>query len=137
MKNKPNWQKNFAEKKRLNANLKFGEKVTTNQVQLRDFFNDMGSSIPKSTWLNTVQYKSDNSVEIVGYAINDASILSYISNLSKSSEVKDITLKTMELKTFDNETVKKRYEVKAFKLVAKLKPPSKKDKDKSNIEGGK
>ena len=129
--------KNFAEKKRLNANLKFGEKVTTNQVQLRDFFNDMGSSIPKSTWLNTVQYKSDNSVEIVGYAINDASILNYISNLSKSSEVKDITLKTMELKTFDNETVKKRYEVKAFKLVAKLKPPRKKDKDKSNIEGGK
>jgi Tfp pilus assembly protein PilN len=129
--------KNFAEKKRLNENLKFGERVTTNQVQLRDFFNDMGASIPKSTWLNTVQYKSDNSVEIVGYAINDQNILSYISNLSKSNEVKDVALKTMELKTFDDETVSKRYEVKAFKLVVKLKPPRKKDKDESNIEGGK
>jgi type IV pilus assembly protein PilN len=129
--------KNFAEKKRLNENLKFGERVTTNQVQLRDFYNDMGASIPKSTWLNTVQYKSDNSVEIVGYAINDQSILSYISNLSKSNEVEDVALKTMELKTFDDETVSKRYEVKAFKLVVKLKPPRKKDQDKFNIEGGK
>jgi type IV pilus assembly protein PilN len=129
--------KNFAEKKRLNANLRFGEKITTNQMQLRDFFNDMGSSIPKSTWLNTVKYKSDNSVEIVGYAINDESILNYITNLSKSREVEDVALKTMELKTFDNETVRERYEVKAFKLVAHLKPPRKKDKDNFNIKGSK
>ena len=40
----------------------------------------------------------------------------------------------MELKTFDNETVNKRYEVKAFKLVVKLKLPRKKDKDESSIE---
>ena len=120
--------KSIAEKKRMDKNLKFGQKVTTNQVQLRDFYNDMGAAIPKSTWLHAIEYKTDNSVEIVGYAISDESILNYISALSKSNEVNDVALKTMELKTFDNETVKKRYEVKAFKLQAKLKPPGKKNK---------
>ena len=120
--------KSIAEKKRMDKNLKFGQKVTTNQVQLRDFYNDMGAAIPKSTWLHAIEYKTDNSVEIVGYAISDESILNYISALSKSNEVNDVALKTMELKTFDNETVKKRYEVKAFKLLAKLKPPGKKNK---------
>lgn len=113
----------IAEKKRMNKNLQFGQKVTTNQVQLRDFYNDMGAAIPKSTWLNSVEYQSDNSVEIVGYAISDESILNYIAALSKSNEVESVALKTMELKTFDNESVKKRYEVKAFKLIAKLRPP--------------
>jgi len=120
--------KSIAEKKRMDKNLKFGQKITTNQVQLRDFYNDMGAAIPKSTWLHAIEYKTDNSVEIVGYAISDESILNYISALSKSNEVNDVALKTMELKTFDNETVKKRYEVKAFKLLAKLKPPGKKNK---------
>ena len=120
--------KSIAEKKRMDKNLKFGQKITTNQVQLRDFYNDMGAAIPKSTWLHAIEYKTDNSVEIVGYAISDESILNYISALSKSNEVNDVALKTMELKTFDNETVKKRYEVKAFKLQAKLKPPGKKNK---------
>ena len=120
--------KSIAEKKRMDKNLKFGQKVTTNQVQLRDFYNDMGAAIPKSTWLHAIEYKTDNSVEIVGYAISDESILNYISAPSKSNEVNDVALKTMELKTFDNETVKKRYEVKAFKLLAKLKPPGKKNK---------
>jgi len=127
--------KSIAEKKRMDKNLKFGQKVTTNQVQLRDFYNDMGAAIPKSTWLDSVEYKTDNSVDIVGYAISDESILSYISALSKSDEVEDVTLKTMELKTFDDETVEKRYEIKAFKLVAKLKPPRR--KNKSNEEGAK
>jgi type IV pilus assembly protein PilN len=125
--------KSIAEKKRMDKNLKFGQKVTTNQVQLRDFYNDMGAAIPKSTWLNSVEYKTDNSVDIVGYAISDENILNYISALSKSDEVESVALKTMELKTFDNETVKNRYEVKAFKLVAKLKPPRR--KDKSNEKG--
>jgi len=120
--------KSIAEKKRMDKNLEFGQKITTNQVQLRDFYNDMGAAIPKSTWLHAIEYKTDNSVEIVGYAISDESILNYISALSKSNEVNDVALKTMELKTFDNETVKKRYEVKAFKLLAKLKPPGKKNK---------
>jgi type IV pilus assembly protein PilN len=127
--------KSIAEKKRMDKNLKFGQKVTTNQVQLRDFYNDMGAAIPKSTWLDSVEYKTDNSVDIVGYAISDETILSYISALSKSDEVEDVTLKTMELKTFDDETVEKRYEIKAFKLVAKLKPPRR--KNKSNEEGAK
>lgn len=126
--------KSVAEKKRMDKNLKFGQKVTTNQVQLRDFYNDMGAAIPKSTWLHAIEYKADNSVEIVGYAISDESILNYISALSKSDEVDDVVLKTMELKTFDNETVKKRYEVKAFKLLAKLKAPHR--KNDSNTKGG-
>jgi hypothetical protein len=71
---------------------------------------------------------------VVGYAISDESILNYISALSKSNEVEDVSLKTMELKTFDNETVKERYEVKAFKLVVKLRPPSR--KNEPDIEGG-
>lgn len=127
--------KSIAEKKRMDKSLQFGQKITTNQVQLRNFYNDMGATIPKSTWLDSVEYKTDNSVEIVGYAISDESILNYISALSKSNEVEDVALKTMELKTFDDETVKDRYEVKAFKLVAKLKSPSK--KDKSNKKEGK
>ena len=126
--------KSIAEKKRMDNNLQFGLKVTTNQVQLRDFYNDMGAAIPKSTWLYSVEYSSDNSVEVVGYAISDDSILNYISALSKSNEVEDVSLKTMELKTFDNETVKERYEVKAFKLVAKLRPPSR--KNEPDIQGG-
>ena len=126
--------KSIAEKKRMDNNLQFGLKVTTNQVQLRDFYNDMSAAIPKSTWLYSVEYSSDNSVEVVGYAISDESILNYISALSKSNEVEDVSLKTMELKTFDNETVKERYEVKAFKLVAKLRPPSR--KNEPDIQGG-
>ena len=126
--------KSIAEKKRMDNNLQFGLKVTTNQVQLRDFYNDMSAAIPKSTWLYSVEYSSDNSVEVVGYAISDESILNYISALSKSNEVEDVSLKTMELKTFDNETVKERYEVKAFKLVAKLRPPGK--KNEPDIQGG-
>jgi len=126
--------KSIAEKKRMDKNLHFGQKVTTNQIQLRDFYNDMGASIPKSTWLDSIEYKSDNSVNIVGYAISDENILDYISALAKSDEVKEVALKTMELKAFDNETVKSRYEVKAFKLVVKLKPPRR--KDKSNEKGG-
>ena len=118
----------------MDNNLQFGLKVTTNQVQLRDFYNDMSAAIPKSTWLYSVEYSSDNSVEVVGYAISDESILNYISALSKSNEVEDVSLKTMELKTFDNETVKERYEVKAFKLVAKLRPPGK--KNEPDIKGG-
>ena len=124
----------IAEKKRMDNNLQFGLKVTTNQVQLRDFYNDMGAAIPTSTWLYSVEYRSDNSVEVVGYAISDESILNYISALSKSNEVEDVSLKTMELKTFDNETVKERYEVKAFKLVAKLRPPSR--NNEPDIQGG-
>ncbi len=124
----------IAEKKRMNNNLQFGQEITTNQVQLRDFYNDMGASIPKYTWLYSVEYSSDNSVEVVGYAISDESILNFISALSKSSEVKDVVLKTMELKTFDNETVKERYEVKAFKLVAKLRSPDR--ESKPDTKGG-
>ena len=124
----------IAEKKRMDNNLQFGLKVTTNQVQLRDFYNDMSAAIPKSTWLYSVEYSSDNLVEVVGYAISDDSILNYISALSKSNEVEDVSLKTMELKTFDNESVKERYEVKAFKLVAKLRPPSR--KNEPDIQGG-
>jgi type IV pilus assembly protein PilN len=124
----------IAEKKRMDNNLQFGLKVTTNQVQLRDFYNDMSAAIPKSTWLYSVEYSSDNSVEVVGYAISDESILNYISALSKSDEVENVSLKTMELKTFDNETVKERYEVKAFKLVAKLRPPGR--KNEPDIKGG-
>ncbi len=48
--------------------------------------------------------------------------------------MENVSLKTMELKTFDNETVKERYEVKAFKLVVKLRPPSR--KNEPDIEGG-
>lgn len=124
----------IAEKKRMNNNLQFGQEITTNQVQLRDFYNDMGASIPKYTWLYSVEYSSDNSVEVVGYAISDESILNFISALSKSGEVKDVVLKTMELKTFDNETVKERYEVKAFKLVAKLRSPDR--ESKPDTKGG-
>jgi len=90
--------KNIADKRRMDKNLQFGQKVTTNQVQLRDFYNDMGASIPKSTWLDSIEYKSDNSVNIVGYAISDENILDYISALAKSDEVKEVALKTMELK---------------------------------------
>ena len=124
----------IAEKKRMDSNLQFGLKVTTNQVQLRDFYNDMGAAMPKSTWLYSAEYRSNNSVEVVGYAISDESILNYIAALSKSNEVEDVTLNTMELKTFDNETVKERYEVKAFKLVAKLRPPGR--ENNTDIKGG-
>jgi len=124
----------IAEKRRMDNNLQFGLKITTNQLQLRDFYNDMGAAIPKSTWLYSVEYKPDNSVEVVGYAISDQSILDYIAALSKSNEVEDVALKTMELKTFDNETVKQRYEVKAFKLVAKLRPPSR--ENEADTKGG-
>ena len=124
----------IAEKRRMDNNLQFGLKITTNQLQLRDFYNDMGAAIPKSTWLYSVEYKPDNSVEVVGYAISDESIINYISALSNSNEVEDVALKTMELKTFDNETVKQRYEVKAFKLVAKLRPPSRENED--DTKGG-
>ena len=124
----------IAEKRRMDNNLQFGLKITTNQVQLRNFYNDMGAAIPKSTWLYSVEYKPDNSVEVVGYAISDESIINYISALSNSNEVEDVALKTMELKTFDNETVKQRYEVKAFKLVAKLRPPSR--ENEADTKGG-
>jgi type IV pilus assembly protein PilN len=124
----------IAEKRRMDTNLQFGLKITTNQVQLRNFYNDMGAAIPKSTWLYSVEYKPDNSVEVVGYAISDESIINYISALSNSNEVEDVALKTMELKTFDNETVKQRYEVKAFKLVAKLRPPGR--ENNTDIKGG-
>jgi type IV pilus assembly protein PilN len=124
----------IAEKRRMDNNLQFGLKITTNQVQLRNFYNDMGAAIPKSTWLYSVEYKPDNSVEVVGYAISDESIINYISALSNSNEVEDVALKTMELKTFDNETVKQRYEVKAFKLVAKLRPPGR--ENNTDIKGG-
>jgi type IV pilus assembly protein PilN len=123
----------IAEKKRMDKNLLFGQEVTTNQVQLRDFYNDMGAAMPEFTWLYSVEYSSDNSVEVVGYAINDENILNYISALSKSNEVEDVALNTMELKIFDNESVINRYEVKAFKLVAKLRPLG---KDKSDTKGG-
>jgi type IV pilus assembly protein PilN len=123
----------IAEKKRMDKNLLFGQEVTTNQVQLRDFYNDMSAAMPEFTWLYSVEYSSDNSVEVVGYAINDENILNYISALSKSNEVEDVALNTMELKIFDNESVINRYEVKAFKLVAKLRPLG---KDKSDTKGG-
>ena len=125
----------ISEKKKMDKNLIFGQTVTTNQVQLRDFYKDMSAAIPKSTWLDGIKYKSDNSVEIVGYAMSDENILNYISALSKSNEVENVALKTMELKIFDNETAQKRYEVKAFKLVAKLKPPHK--KEKKDVKGDK
>jgi uncharacterized protein (UPF0335 family) len=48
--------------------------------------------------------------------------------------VEDVTLNTMELKTFDNETVKEGYEVKAFKLVVKLRPPSR--ENEPDTKGG-
>ena len=124
----------IVEKKRLDNNLQFGQEITTNQVQLRDFYNDMGAAMPKSTWLYSAEYRSNNSVEVVGYAISDENILNYISALSKSNEVEDVTLNTMELKTFDNETVKEGYEVKAFKLVVKLRPPSR--ENEPDTKGG-
>ena len=124
----------IAEKKRMDNNLQFGQEITTNQLQLRDFYNDMGAAMPKSTWLYSAEYRSNNSVEVVGYAISDESILDYIAALSKSNEVEDVTLNTMELKTFDNETVKEGYEVKAFKLAVKLRPPSK--ENEPDTKGG-
>lgn len=115
----------LADKKKLSANLRFGEQITTNQVQLWNFFKTLNSSIPESTWLHSIHYKRDNSVEVVGYAINDESILNYINTLSKGDEIDGIILSTMELKSLENEMVDQRYEVKAFKIIVTLKNPVK------------
>ena len=62
---------------------------------------------------------------MVGYAINDESILNYINTLSKGDEIDGIALSTMELKSLENEMVDQRYEVKAFKIIVTLKKPVK------------
>jgi len=115
----------LSDKKKLSANLMFGEQITTNQMQLWSFFKTLNASIPESTWLHSIHYKRDNSVEVVGYAINDESILNYINTLSKGDEIDGIVLSTMELKSLENEMVDQRYEVKAFKIIVTLKKPVK------------
>ena len=115
----------LSDKKKLSANLMFGEQITTNQMQLWSFFKTLNASIPESTWLHSIHYKRDNSVEVVGYAINDESILNYINTLSKGDEIDGIALSTMELKSLENEMVDQRYEVKAFKIIVTLKKPVK------------
>ncbi|MBL6985019.1 MAG: pilus assembly protein PilM [Candidatus Thioglobus sp.] len=126
----------LADKKKLSANLRFGEQITTNQMQLWNFFKTLNSSIPESTWLHSIRYKRDNSVDVVGYAINDESILNYINTLSKGDEIDGIVLSTMELKSLENEMVDQRYEVKAFKIIVTLKNPVKvvKGKDPAGVK---
>lgn len=90
------------------------ENLRSNQALPTKMLNNVAMALPEGVWIGSLVYK-DEGVDIEGYAFTNISVVTYVENLKRYSDLTDVYL--VESKEAELETVR----VYKFKIVFKLK----------------